>query len=73
MSKKKEEKQQKQKQKEFQVCLKIVSYYEKTIKADDFHDAIEKAKNFNSYEILTNEIPFDSGNAELWCVTDLSA
>lgn len=58
--------------KEFQLNVKITAYYETTVKAENFQDAIEKSKNLNGYEMLTKQIPFDSDSPKLWAITDLS-
>ena len=66
MSKKKPE------MKEFQLSVKIEAFYEVNVKAEDFHGAIEKSKNLNSYDILTTQKPFDSSSPVLWGIIDPS-
>lgn len=58
--------------KEFQLSVKIEAFYEVNVKAEDFHDAIEKSKNLNGYDILTSQKPFDSSSPVLWGIIDPS-
>ena len=58
--------------KEFQLSVKVEAHYEVNIKAENFHDAVEKAKNLNGYELIKNNEPFDSSDPILWAVIDPS-
>ena len=47
----------------FTLQVRIVSYYDVEVTANDFQSAIEKGNGINAYDMLTTKIPMDCDKA----------